>query len=88
MSDGKQGGSVVDPNLVDTSMIIAMAVRNQMEDFHVEHLTDAQMKELNPIIRNAIFSVLTAMRQDDQITLGFLKAMIPEYWEPPQLVDL
>ena len=30
---------------------IAMVVRNAMEDFHCEHLTDEQMMELNPIVR-------------------------------------
>lgn len=39
-------------------MLIAIAVRNEMEDFHCEHLTDSQMKELNPIIRNAIVTAL------------------------------
>ena len=33
---------------------IAMVIRNAMEDFHCEHLTDDQMKELNPIVRNAV----------------------------------
>ena len=31
--------------------VIAMHVRNEMEGFHCQHLSDAQMKELNPIIR-------------------------------------
>ena len=39
---------------------MAMVVRNAMEDFHCEHLTDDQMKELNPIIRNAICTALHA----------------------------
>ena len=41
---------------------LAMAVRNAMEGFHTEHLTDKQMKELNPIVRNAIFTGLHSMR--------------------------
>jgi hypothetical protein len=62
-----------------------------MEDFHVAHLSDAQMKELNPIIRNAIFEVLTAFELFEQSDatatrfLHFLHLMIPDYWEPPQL---
>jgi hypothetical protein len=32
------------------SKIIAMQVRNRMENFHCEHLNDDQMKELNPIV--------------------------------------
>jgi hypothetical protein len=38
--------------------VIAMHVRNEMEDFHREHLSDAQMKELNPILRRAIYEAL------------------------------
>jgi len=41
---------------------IAMVIRNTMEDFHCEHLTDDQMKELNPIIRNAVCTALHAFK--------------------------
>lgn len=37
---------------------IAAYLRNQIEDFHVAYLSDNEMKELNPLIRNAIFSYL------------------------------
>jgi len=33
-----------------------------MENFYVAHLTDTQMRELNPIIRNAVYTALHAMR--------------------------
>ncbi len=36
---------------VQMSMVIAMHIRNEMENFHSEHLSDEQMKKLNPIIR-------------------------------------
>ncbi len=39
---------------------IAMVVRNAMEDFHCQYLTDDQMKELNPIVRNAVCTALHA----------------------------
>ena len=38
--------------------VIAMHVRNEMEDCHCQHLSDAQIKELNPIIRRAIAETL------------------------------
>ena len=41
--------------------LIAAAVRNAMEDFHVKYLSDKQMEELNPIIRNAIYTALIMM---------------------------
>ena len=70
---------------------IAIVVRNAMEDFHVRHLSDAQMKELNPIIRNAVFTALyTARRLDDSAAardfLGFHCRSIPSYWEEPELL--
>lgn len=36
----------------------AIFLRNQLEDFHVDHLSDVQMKSLNPLIRGAIYSFL------------------------------
>jgi len=42
----------IDNNLL--AKLIAAYVRNNIEDFHCKYLTDAQMKELNPLIRNAI----------------------------------
>ena len=46
----------------DMAKFLAMLVRNGMEDFHHNHLSDEQMKELNPIIRNAIYTGLHALR--------------------------
>jgi hypothetical protein len=43
---------------------IAMVVRNAMEDFHCRHLSDEQMAELNPIIRNAIYTALYAYHSE------------------------
>ena len=40
------------------SKYISIVIRNSMEDFHSKHLTDAQMKELNPVIRNAVYTAL------------------------------
>jgi|ERR1700722_4122729 len=40
------------------SLIIAMHIRNEMESFHSAHLSDEQMKRLNPIIRQAIYNIL------------------------------
>src|SRR5262245_60252351 len=45
----------------DAAMYVAMVVRNALEDFHCRHLSDEQMKELNPLIRNAICTALHAL---------------------------
>ena len=65
---------------------IAMVVRNAMEDFHCEHLTDDQMKQLNPIIRNAICTALHAFNSYEQSEaaarfVDFNLRMVPTYWE-------
>ena len=70
---------------------IAMVVRNSMEDFHSKHLTDEQMKELNPIIRNAIYTAIygfmTSSRSDKSRRYAeHIFGMIPPYWEAPELL--
>jgi len=70
---------------------IAMVVRNAMEDFHCKHLSDEQMAELNPIIRNAIYTAIYAFesRKDSKMSEAFLDfhcMSIPKYWEEPELL--
>lgn len=75
-----------------TAMYIAQAVRNAMEDFHADNLSDDQMRQLNPIIRDAIYTALYAIEQSAQ---GSDKARLfvafnhqwPDYWEPPSLLE-
>ena len=67
---------------------IAMVVRNEMENFHCKHLTDSQMKELNPIVRNAIYTALYAANDTSKEAERFVQfqiSLIPDYWEPPEL---
>ena len=72
------------------AMFVAMVVRNGMEDFHCEHLSDKQMKELNPLIRNSIYTALyiqlIAERTEalEQI-VKWTNLCIPDYWEDPEL---
>jgi len=73
------------------AMFLAMVVRNAMEDFHHRHLSDEQMKELNPIIRNAIYTGLQALRhyfrsEGARSFVNFQKKLIPNYWEQPELL--
>jgi hypothetical protein len=37
------------------AMLFSMHIRNEMEEFHVKHLDDHQMKKLNQMIRQAVF---------------------------------
>jgi hypothetical protein len=73
-----------------TTMYIASVVRNAMEDFHCRHLSDEQMKELNPIIRDAICTALFAYENYHrsiaaQNFVDFNIRLIPRYWEQPKL---
>lgn len=74
------------------TMFVAMVIRNAMEDFHTKHLSDAQMAELNPIIRNAVATALDVYAKRDQhpgaaLFYQFNAAMIPDFWEPPRFLD-
>lgn len=76
----------------DMARYIAMAVRNAMEDFHCEHLSDDQMRELNPIIRNAIYTALYAASHTQEERwcaeyFRFQNQMIPQHWEAPRLTE-
>jgi hypothetical protein len=74
----------------DTSKYVAKVIRDKMEGFHVEHLTDEQMRQLNPIIRNAVCTALYALENYSRYWKAkkFVDgnwAAIPPYWEDPVL---
>jgi hypothetical protein len=63
-----------------------------MEEFHHEHLTDEQMKQLNPIIRNAVCTALHAFENYESSPrsgefVDFNLMLIPKYWEKPELLS-
>jgi len=68
------------------AMLIAAVVRNAMENFHCKYLSDAQMKELNPIIRNAIFTALIKLNEDPVKMGAYYEKFIPDYWEDCELL--
>ncbi len=72
------------------AMLIAMVIRNAMEDFHCEHLSDEQMRKLNPIIRNAVYTALHAFQHYERSPQAkkfadFQSRLIPDYWESPEM---
>jgi len=78
-------------HMKDLTKTISIVIRNAMEDFHTKHLTDAQMKELNPIIRNAVYTTLYAGEYQGQSSrakrfLEYHASCIPGYWEEPELL--
>ena len=76
----------------DLAKIIAIVVRNNIEEFHHRYLSDDQMKQLNPLIRNAIYTALDACEnvgrsEDVHSYLNYHASMIPKYWEEPELIE-
>ncbi len=72
------------------AMYIAKVVRDEMEDFHVEHIPDEYMTELNTIIRDAICTALYASEHyaDSAAAKAFVTNLwqtIPNSWEEPKL---
>jgi len=74
-------------NLNFKAKAIAAYVRYNIEDFHHEHLTDAQMKELNPLIRNAIYTFLKDEARGNIFKISSTCALnLPSYWEDCEYV--
>lgn len=84
-SDKSKGKSKLKPSeeIQAMAMYIAMVVRDEVEDFHAKYLSDAQMKELNPLIRNAICTALYVSKNYDKsegakVFVDFAIKMIPD----------
>jgi hypothetical protein len=82
----------MDKHLKLQSKYIAMLIRNHMENFHCKHLSDEQMKELNPLIRDSIYTGLYALMiaessEKARELIDFTVLMIPKYWEEPRLIE-
>lgn len=79
----------VSPQTIWAAKYIAKVVRNEMEDFHAEYLSDAQMKELNPLIRNAICTALHTLDIQAWSLAAkqyvYLNSIVPDYCEQPEL---
>lgn len=69
-------------------------IKNEMENFHWKHLSEEQMKELNPIIRQAVYNILVYLQlaETDELNLDkiaaqeiidFQKLLLPDYCELP-----
>ena len=88
---GKDPTDKMDSTMRYYTKYLAIVIRNTMEDFHHKYLSDEQMKELNPIIRNAIYTALYAIENQDRFSrakeyVRYHSSMIPKYWEEPELL--
>jgi len=66
--------------------LIAAYIRNNIEGFHGKYLTDAQMKELNPLIRNAIYTALEDFGNRSRRAAVYARFYIPDYWEDCEFI--
>lgn len=65
---------------------------NALEDFHCQHLSDEQIKELNTLIRDAVYNALCShahfeSSSEAQRFVQHHTEMIPLYWEMPRLYE-
>ena len=68
--------------------VIASYVRDNMEDFHCKHLSDSQMKELNPLIRNAIYTALVDIDKDNLLRAYMIQFFnLSDKWEDCEYVE-
>jgi len=79
-------------DMKDMATFIAVVVRNAVETFHTKHLSDAQMSELNQIVRDSAFTALHAARlrgasETARAWRDYQLEHIPPYWESPELLD-
>ena len=75
-------------NLDFKAKAIAAYVRMNIEDVHCEHLSDKQMKELNPLIRNAIYTFLVDESNGHTFKMMFTcNANLAPYWEDCEYLD-
>ena len=86
-----QGDEGVTERMRVQALVIAMTIRNAVEDFHgcSRGPTDEQMAVLNPIIRNGALTALHALGADHGRRRDWAAAQLlimPEYWEPPRLL--
>lgn len=66
-------------DLKRSAMYLAKAVRNEIEDIHVEFIPDSAMKKFNTAVRNGIFKAL--LFADIAEWRSFHQP--PPYWEEP-----
>lgn len=67
---------------------LAAYVRYNLEDFHSKHLSDEQMRELNPLIRNAIFTMLEDIAEERYFKISeLLRLNLPDYWEDCEYIS-
>ena len=74
------------------ALLHAMIIRNALEDFHVKYIPNQHMKELNTIIRDAVYTAITLIdkpvrdgRQKE--ALAWIGMSLPDYWEDPKLLE-
>lgn len=79
---------ILTDNILTLKKVLATYVRYHIEEFHSKHLSDEQMRELNPLIRNAIFTMFEDISEEINFKIsGLLRLNLPDYWEDCEYID-
>ena len=87
---------VAEESLQAWTKLIAISVRNELEDIHARHISDELMPDINRAIRRGIyltlrnlFLLMNAKNTDDydraKSLLWFLLTVLPDYWEDTEM---
>ncbi len=87
---------VAEESLQAWTKLIAISVRNELEDIHSQHISDELMPDINRAIRRGIylslrnlFLLMNAKRVDDydraKALIWFLLMVLPDYWEDTEM---
>lgn len=110
----EEASATPDEGLLEVTKIVAMTIRNNLEAIHgpspltegdgrkCDSLTDEQMAQINPLVRNAVVSALHALVEAGWMTINldakmtspqaysylmFQRLLVPGYWEEPEMTD-
>lgn len=68
---------------------LASYIRYNIEDFHHKYLSDEMMRELNPLIRNAIFTMLEDLKENRYLKIStHISLNMPDYWEDCEYISI
>ena len=70
------------------ALFVSVVLHNKLEDLHAKYLSSTAMDELDPIIRNAVFSAIHVflLREQSPGAQKYVNNMlrkVPPYWEAP-----
>jgi hypothetical protein len=84
-----------DENSQELAIILALLVRNSIEDLHAEgYMPNSVMPQFNKCVRDSIYTGLVLVKKalvgdyEAQLQMSMIKLMTPVYWEKPEITTL